>query len=142
MKIEVTSNLNVKAVLKRKGLGPDNGAQKYLAARVRLRCDSYVPKQSGTLKNTAQISEDGSSLTYSQPYAHYQYKGLVYGPNVLTKNGWRSMASKGGKRPTGSKLRHREAPMRGPYWDKRMMADHRVDIEADLAAYLNRGDQP
>lgn len=129
MKIEVTSNLNVKAVLKRKGLGPDNGAQKYLAARVRLRCDSYVPKQSGTLKNNAQISEDGSSLTYSQPYAHYQYYGMA-------------MAGRAPKHYTGQKLRHREAPIRGPSWDKRMMADHRVDIEADLAAYLNRGDQP
>lgn len=129
MIIEVTSNINVKAVLKRKGLGPDNGAQKYLAARVRLRCDPYVPKRSGMLKNTSQISEDGSLIIYSQPYAHYHYIGLA-------------MAGRAPKHYTGEKLRHRGAPMRGPQWDKRMMADHRAELESDLAAYMERGAQP
>ena len=27
--------------------------------------------------------------------------------------------------------------MRGPHWDQRMMADHRQDLEADAAAYIN-----
>lgn len=129
MKVEVTSTFRANEVMQRQGLGPDNGLQKYVAARVRLRCDPYVPKQAGTLKNTAQVAPDGSVITYSQPYAHYQYVGAA-------------MAGRAPKHYTGKKLQHHEAPMRGPYWDQRMMADHRADVEADAAAYMNRGDQP
>ena len=127
MKIEVTSTLNVAAVLKKKGLGPDNGAQKYLAARIAARCDPYVPKDQATLKNTVQIAEDGSALIYAQPYAHYQYEG-------------RAMAGRAPKHYTGKALQYQEGPMRGPHWEERMMADHRQDVEADLAAYLDRGE--
>lgn len=125
MKIEVTSTFRVPETMKRLGLGPDNGLRKYVAARVRLRCDPYVPKDRGTLKNTAQISQDGSAVVYSQPYAHYQYHGMA-------------MAGRAPKHYTGKILRHQEAPMRGPHWDQRMMADHRQDLEADAAVYINQ----
>lgn len=140
MKIQITSTINVKAIMKRKGLGPDNALRKYVAARVWLRSDPYVPKKQGILKNTAQIAPDGSAITYAQPYAHYQFTGKVYGPNVLTRAGWRSMAKKGAKYPTGRSIRYTGAPMRGPHWDERMMADHRKDVEADVAAYLRGED--
>ena len=130
MKVEVTSTFRAGPVMERRGLGRDNGLQKYVAARIRLRCDPYVPKRSGTLKNTAQVAPDGSEITYSQPYAHYQYVGLA-------------MAGRAPKHYTGKTLRHNEAPMRGPYWDQRMMADHRAEVEADAEAFMNdRGGQP
>lgn len=129
MRIEVTSTFRTDEAMKRRGLGPDNGLRKYVAARIRLRCDPYVPKQAGTLKNTAQVDPDGSAIIYNQPYAHYQYVGQV-------------MAGRAPKHYAGKQLRHHEAPMRGPYWDQRMMADHRADVEADATAYMNRGNQP
>lgn len=125
MKIQVTHNINVKGILEKKGLGPDHGLQKYVAARFRLRCEPYVPKRYGTLKNTAQVVQDGSAVVYSQPYAHYQYAG-------------QAMAGRAPKHYTGKPLHHQESPMRGPHWDQRMMADHRQDLEADAAAYMNR----
>lgn len=124
MKIQLTSTFSARKTLERRGLGRSNGLQKYLAARVRLRCDPYVPKDRGTLKNTAQIAQNGSSITYAQPYAHYQYVGMA-------------MAGRAPKHYTGKALQHQGAPMRGPRWDQRMMADHREDLEADVAAYLN-----
>lgn len=126
MKIQVTQNINVKAILAKKGLGPDKGLQKYVAARFRLRCDPYVPKRYGTLKNTAQVvdNSDGTAVVYAQPYAHYQYHGMA-------------MAGRAPKHYTGKPLQHQESPMRGPHWDQRMMADHRKDLEADAAAYIN-----
>ena len=124
MKIQLSSTFSAKKALERRGMGRSNGLQKYLAARVRLRCDPYVPKDWGTLKNTAQIAQDGSSITYAQPYAHYQYVGMA-------------MAGRAPKHYTGKALQHQGAPMRGPRWDQRMMADHREDLEADVAAYLN-----
>ena len=43
-------------------------------------CDPYVPMDTGTLAQTTEITSEG--VRYTQPYAHYQYEGLVYGPNI------------------------------------------------------------
>ena len=124
MNISVNSTVNAKAILGRKGLGPGGKLRKYLAARVKLHCNPYVPMRSGTLKNTAQISSDGSELVYNQPYAHYQYHGMA-------------MAGRAPKHYTGKPLRHNGAPMRGPHWEKRMLADHVHDLEQEVAAFIN-----
>lgn len=42
------------------------------------RCDKYVPYQTGRL---ADVSITPYTITYRAPYAHYQYTGIVYGPN-------------------------------------------------------------
>lgn len=126
MRITVINTVDAKAIASRKGLGPGNRLRKYLAARVKLHCDPYVPMRSGTLKNTAQISSDGSELVYNQPYAHYQYHGMA-------------MAGRAPKHYTGKPLRHNGAPMRGPHWEKRMLADNRGVLEQEVAAYINGG---
>ena len=126
MRISVTSTVDSKAIAGRKGLGPGGKLVKYLAARVKLHCDPYVPMQSGTLKNTAQISADGSELVYNQPYAHYQYHGMA-------------MAGRAPKHYTGKALNYRGAPMRGAEWEKRMLADRREDLEKDVANFINGG---
>lgn len=135
MKIKVTSQIDVGKILRKRGLGDSDKARKYLASRVIARSARYVPKQQGTLRNTARISPGGTQVVYPQPYAHYQYVGEVMGPNVLTKKGWRSMAKKGGKRYTGRKLQHREG---GPEWDRQMLSNHQADLEKDVAAYVGR----
>ena len=124
MKISVNSTVDARAIASRKGLGPGGKLRKYLAARVKLHCDPYVPMRSGTLKNTAQISSDGSELVYNQPYAHYQYHGMA-------------MAGRAPKHYTGKPLRHNGAPMRGPHWEKRMLADHVHDLEQEVVAFIN-----
>lgn len=139
MKIKVKIAIDPAKIMESRGMGKSNGLQKHLAARVVEFCDPYTPKKSGILKNTPHISSDGSKITYPGPYAHYQYVGEVYGPNVLTEKGWRSMAKKDEKKPTGRKLSYHEGPMRGPQWEKRMLADHRKDLEQDCAAYINGG---
>lgn len=137
MKLKVIAQFDNKVILGRCGIG-NNGLRKYLASRVKMRSDPYVPKQSGILKDMALIATDGSMIIYNQPYAHYQYHGEVMGPNFLTKNGWRSRPkSKGGKYYTGREIHYNGGPMRGPNWDKRMMAEHREDVEKDVAAYIN-----
>ena len=162
MNIKVTSSFDVQKILDKRGMGKDKRLRKYLAARVRLRADPYVPFQAGTrnvlsikngngktvvsvrrggvggtLKNTAMVSKDGAELVYNQPYAHYQYQGEVMGPNFLTKDGWRSRPkSKGGKYYTGRAIQYNGAPMRGKKWIPRMMAEHAGDIEKDVAAYI------
>lgn len=133
----VTADCDAAKILRNMGLADKNKARRHLAACIKERADPYAPYDTGLLKNTAQISPNGKYLTYVGPYAHYQYHGKVMGPNVLTKDGWRSMAPKGGKYYTGKDLTYQGAPMRGPQWVDRALAAHGDEIRRDLADYCN-----
>lgn len=108
---------------------------KFIGETVHSFASDYTPKNVGTLDNTGQVQERGNGivLVYNQPYAHYQWEGLVMGPNVLTKNGWRSLAKKGGKYYTGASIRYQGEPRRGPRWTERMMQERRADVLAAVA---------
>lgn len=110
-------------ILKTRGLGGSTAARKHLATTVARLSDPYVPMQSGTLKNTRQIDVDGKGILYNQPYAHYQYYGEV-------------MAGRAPKQYTGKAIDYHGAPMRGPRWDKRMMADLGDEVVNDLAKFV------
>lgn len=125
MSVKVKVNIPTAKILKSRGLGSDNGARKYLASEVKRLCDPYVPMQQGMLKNNVTIATDGSQLVYTQPYAHYQYHGKV-------------MAGRAPKHYTGDDLTYHGAPMRGPQWDKRMLADKSQDLEKSLDAYIKK----
>lgn len=126
MKVTVKVDVNTAKIMRQRGMGGDFGAQKYLASEVARLCDPYVPMQQGMLKNQHTIAQDGSSLVYTQPYAHYQYYG-------------EAMAGRAPKKYTGNKLDYHGAPMRGAQWDKRMMADKKNELESNLEAYVRRG---
>ena len=119
-------DINKAEILKRLGLGGTNKVQKYIASQVKRLCDPYVPMQQGLLKNNATIAGNGSSIVYTQPYAHYQYYGEV-------------MAGRAPKQYTGKKLTYHGAPMRGAQWEKRMLADKSKDLEASVEAYIKKG---
>ncbi len=105
----------------------------------------YIPYQSGflatkaltipTVIGTGEIRQLG-------PYAHYQYIGEIYGPNVPVKEngeivGWWSPPSKA---PTGRQLTYdtTKNPLAGARWFERMKADHADDILADAQEAANR----
>lgn len=123
MKIKV--DINTAKILKSRGLGSDNGVQKYLASEVKRLSDPYVPMQQGALKNQSTIASDGSQLVYTQPYAHYQYYGKI-------------MAGRAPKSYTGDDLTYHGAPMRGPQWEKRMLADKSKDIERSVEVFIKK----
>lgn len=113
-------------ILASRGLGGDKSAQKYLASEVKRLSDPYVPMQQGTLKNTlAHVAGDGSYVIYEGPYAHYVYYGEV-------------MAGRPPKHYTGKPLTYHGAPMRGPQWDKRMLADKSKEIENNLDTFIKK----
>lgn len=126
MKVTVKVDVDTAKIMRQRGLGGDFGAQRFLASEVARLCDPYVPMQQGMLKNQHIIAQDGSSITYTQPYAHYQYYGEV-------------MAGRAPKKYTGDKLNYHGAPMRGPQWEKRMMADKGRELEKSLEAFVRRG---
>ena len=125
MKVTVKVDVDTAAIMRRRGLGGDNRAQVYLASEVKRLSDPYVPMQQGLLKNQAVVASDGSTLTYTQPYAHYQYYG-------------EAMAGRAPKQYTGKPLTYHGAPMRGKQWDKRMMADKSDDLTKNLKTYIGR----
>ena len=121
--MNVKVDINVNKILAARGLGPSKKAQKYLASEVKRLSDPYTPMQQGTLKNTAIIASDGSSIVYPGPYAHYQYYGEV-------------MAGRPPKHYTGKSLTYSGAPMRGKRWTARMLADKRNEIINNVENYI------
>lgn len=137
MSVKVKVDIPTAKILKERGLGSDTGARKHLASEVKRFCEPYVPWQQGILARGAVIAADGSQLVYQGPYAHYQYEGDVYGPNYT--NGEIFWSGKAPKAPTGKKLDYHGAPMRGPKWEKRMLADKSKDLERSMDAHVKKG---
>lgn len=125
MKVTVKVDVDTAKIMRARGLGGDNRARVFLASEVKRLSDPYVPMQQGLLKNQAVVASDGSALTYTQPYAHYQYYG-------------EAMAGRAPKQYTGKPLTYHGAPMRGKQWDKRMMADKSDELTQNLKTYVGR----
>ena len=107
----------------------------------------YVPMQTGVLSQSIEITPD--YVRYTQPYAHYQYTGIVYGPNFpITENGvitgWFSPPGRGSKHPTGELIEYSTEmhPLATHHWDKAMLRDKgkefKKQIKDILVYYLNR----
>ncbi len=102
------------------------------------QCEPYCPMLTGTLAKSAYgATHIGSGeVIYPGPYAHYQYYGEVYGPNIPIKDDntgeITGYFSRPGikKTPTGRQLEHRTDynPLAGSFWFERAKADHLDDI--------------
>ncbi len=101
----------------------------------------YCPWDTGVLARSpysATVIGSGR-VVYQVPWAHYQYYGEVYGPNIPVfednsgePTGFFSPPGQI-KHPTGrpldySKSQAKNGPLAGPFWVDRMKADHMSDI--------------
>ena len=121
------------------GLEKGGRVQRTIDQSVIDYCQPYVPASPDrTLEFSAQVSTDIGSGTviWNTPYAHYQYMGIVYGPNIPIIDpetgvlmGWFSPPGRP-KHPTDRELTYdtSQNPMAGPYWFERMKADRLRDI--------------
>ena len=106
-------------------------AQKLLNLAVRTDCEPLVPMLNGQLRRSATFPEGvyGGVLEYNTPYAHYQYVGEVYGPNIPRKDdngniiGWYSPPGKK-KHPTGRKMAKYSQSGTGPEWFSKAKERH------------------
>ena len=110
MRYAVKVALQPKKLMEDYGLGASQKGQRYLAQQVRQRSDKYVPKDTGLLKNTAQVSGRGDAITYVQPYARKQFY-VNY---------------------------HHADPQRGHHWHQRMVRAEGKALRKELQAYLER----
>lgn len=109
MKLDTTiGNVGIKIDTKR----IDNNirtAQRLLNEQIVADCDPLIPFQQGALRNSVNYPQGiyGGEIEYNTPYAHYQYEGIVYGPNYPIRDaqgnitGWYSPPK---KNQTGRKL--------------------------------------
>ena len=138
MRIKLIGDLfaGTQALKYKYGIGKGGRVQATIDKRVMDYCKPYVPMQTGVLANspyTMTVLGSGEVI-YPGPYAHYQYYGEIYGPNIPIEGAegnviWRS--KKGSKKePTGRSLTYNTDynPLAGSYWFERMKADHCEDI--------------
>ncbi len=127
------SHIPVNTILRARGLGDDSGAQRFLASEVVRLSDPYVPMAPGSgahMKSRYDIEADGSAITYHGPYAHFQHEGVVM---VGRESGSPWAKSGEPKVMTERALTYHGAPMRGPHWEKRMLADRGGELTRALA---------
>ena len=96
----------------------------------------YVPYKEGILQNTVNITP--WQIIHTQPYAHYQYMGKVYGPNIPMFSGgaivgFRSIP-KSEKHPTGKSLTYRN-PTATAHWNENVSGEEVAQIIAEFISY-------
>lgn len=105
--------------------------QKLLNMQVVADCDPLIPFRQGALRNSVNYPDGiyGGQIEYNTPYAHYQYMGKVYGPNIPIRDasgnitGWYSPPV---KHPTGEKLQY-HTPGTTDHWFDRAKEQHGAD---------------
>ena len=105
-------------------------------------CEPYVPMETGTLAQTTDITSEG--VTYKKPYAHYQYEGQVYGPNIPIIEdgvivGWFSPPRQK-KHPTGASINYSKEvhPLASAHWDEAMYRDKKDEFDNAVQDILVR----
>ena len=135
-------------LLEQFGLERGGRVQRAIDQSVIDYCQPYVPASPDrTLEFSAQAATQIGSgqVVWDTPYAHYQYMGIVYGPNIPIIQdgvllGWFSPPGRK-KYPTDRQLTYDTAqnPMAGSHWFERMKADRLNDI-LDVARHvMNEG---
>lgn len=148
MKISIEQmDIDPEKILEAHGLGPGGEAQAFLENEIVNQCKPYIPFKEGFLADSGDSwpSPGGGYVRWSEPYAHYQYMGIIYGPNIpIFDEGdeggepvgyWSPPGKK--KHSTGRPMNYERSkehdPRAGPKWVERMMADKSGEIEEALA---------
>lgn len=137
MRIEIRWNRSPRQILDRI---LDDAAMTYAHTRLKAYCSQYVPMDEGAMDQGARPTP--KYLEYPGPYAHYQWMGEVYGPNIpIYKNGvLEGFISPPTKHPTGRELHHStdHHALATSHWEVAAMAAHKGDLCRDIEAYLRR----
>lgn len=139
--MKVTYDFDVNRCIKDLGLDEGGRVQQVVTNQVRTLSEPYVPKDDGTLIDSARI-ENGTDVVWETPYAHYMWGGIVYEDPVLhcagfqvEDGGWRSR--KGVQKvPANRKLEYQNGSLRGPMWVPRMLQNggaKKIEDEAKKA---------
>lgn len=143
MKIRVTMP-RVNKLIQDLGLDRDGDVQMQLTKIICDRMTRYMPASPGTqvLAMMLKYVKSPTEIEVKGPYAHYQYEGEVWGPNIpIIENGivvgWWSPPNKP-KHPTGRKIEYDTTFNHdaGPHWDERLMDAEQEAIAGDIHDYI------
>lgn len=116
--------------------------QLFMATTAARFMDPYVPAKNLVLAQNIRITADDEAghVIYNSPYAHYQYMGVVYGPNIPIKDGDMVVGfwSPPHKTPTNRKLKYStfRHPLATDHWDKAMVTARKDDLAKTFENYL------
>lgn len=120
----------------------DDATMKYANTRLHALCAPYVPMDSGALQQNVDITPE--YVHYKVPYAHYQWEGKVYGPNIpITVGGkivgWYSPKDEQ-KKPTGRELNHSKSknPLATAHWERAMAVAKGQQLANEITEYLKK----
>lgn len=138
LKTKVFMPRNTAAMLRRFNLEKGGLVQQVIDKTVIDYNLAYAPWETGDMATGAYgATQIGSGkVRYPGPYAHYQYYGEIYGPNIPVFEDDSGIPTKFfspkdvKKHPTGRSLQHATDvnPLAGPFWFERMKADRLQDI--------------
>lgn len=100
-------------------------AQKFFSDRLLAESDPYIPYDSGILKSSGRVVDDGNAIEYETPYARYQYYGKLMVDPITGKGAFFSKDYGFWSRPMAQKkltdrdLKYQGAPTRGSHWVER-----------------------
>lgn len=144
---------NFRLGLKKKIENPGDEAMYAIHDLLAKEFEPYVPTKEGVMVHGVEVTPE--YIKYPGPYAHYQYMGEVYGPNIAQWDeagevvvGWKSPKGKGSKHPTGRPLgapgellnsKGEVAwvfgytnPQSTSHWDRVALAENREKIENQI----------
>lgn len=143
------ANLSPDDILRKFGLEEGGRVQRTIDQKVIDYCQPYVPASPDrTLEFSAQASTEigRGEVIWNTPYAHYQYMGIVYGPNIPIIEdgilmGWFSPPGRP-KQPTDRELTYdtSQNPLAGSHWFERMKADRLNDILDEARRVMKQGE--
>lgn len=127
MEVKINVNIDTKELAKKFESLKDDECMYEIHDLFAKMCDPYVPMYEGVLSQSVALGISMSSITYPGPYAHYQYVGEVYGPNIpIIEDGivvgfFSPPGQK--KQPTGKEIQYNKEyhPKASKEWDKAMM---------------------
>ena len=108
----------------------------------------FVPYQTGLLYSSVHITGNGSTQTgtieHYQPYAHYAYEGIVYGPNMPVMQagevaGYYSRPKPERKQPTGAMMHYNGTGTR--HWDQAAKPTKLPLLIRTLQSYVDKMDK-
>jgi len=102
----------------------------------------YVPFDTGVLSQSVEVTPN--YVMYKQPYAHYMYEGIVYGPNIpIMENGVVvGFFSRPGikKTSTGRYINYDKShhPLATHHWDQAMLRTEGEAFRQGIGKILER----
>lgn len=129
MNLHVVHNINAPGVWEKNGLAPGGHVQQWLVMECMRQMDEYLPYRSGAFRKMAFAVPDG--VVYIGPMARFLYYGKVM-VGIESGSAWAKPNEP--KKVTSKDLDYYRVknPLAGPFWDKRMWADHKDDILKSL----------